>query len=216
MPRPPRRLASSTDQPALPLDLGVAAPAPPRAPRVRPRPREEAPAQLTLEMALEQGGKGEQHELGVAEPAAEPLEFEAEPPDFDPDPFAEIPGFVPPPAAQELVLLPGSLRSRLDMREFTRFLASLPSVARDWEGAPEMDDGGIRLHGPEGGAWIYPEPNRVRLVTDNTLTAAVGEDLVALCRWLESRAGMQLYSAGEATGTGADRSLDPWDTFLGR
>jgi len=25
---------------------------------------------------------------------------------------------------------------------------------------------------------------------------------------------MQLYPAGEATGTRADRSLDPWDTFL--
>ena len=77
-----------------------------------------------------------------------------------------------------------------------------------------MDDGGIRLRGPEGGAWIYPEPNRVRVVTDSAITRPVAEDLVALCRWLESRAGMQLYPAGEATGTRADRSLDPWDTFL--
>jgi hypothetical protein len=153
----------------------------------------------------------------IAEPQAELVEFDREPQEFELDPFADIPGFIPAvPVAQEFVLLPGSLRSRLDVREFTRFLASLPSVARDWEGAPEMDDGGIRLRGPEGGAWIYPEPKRVRVVTDSAVTPPVAEDLVALCRWLESRAGMQLYPAGEPTGSGADRSLDPWDTFLGR
>ena len=54
----------------------------------------------------------------------------------------------------------------------------------------------------------------MRVVTDSAITRPVAEDLVALCRWLESRAGMQLYPAGEATGTRADRSLDPWDTFL--
>jgi hypothetical protein len=148
---------------------------------------------------------GAEEELSSAEP---------EPPEFDPDPFAEIPGFARSiSVAQEFVLLPGSLRGRLDLREFSRFLASLPTVAKDWEGAPEIDDGGIRLRGAEGGAWIYPEANRVRLVTDGDTGGPVGEDLVALCRWLESRAGMRLYPAGETRGAGADRSLDPWETF---
>jgi len=235
---PSRRYGSPDDQPSLALDLEAATPAPPRARRARsPRSGGEA-VQLSLDIALEDADRAgsagsesatERSELflpGVDqlaapsapdEPAEELPELEPEPPEFDPDPFADIPGFVPAvPVAQEFVLLPGSLRSRLDMREFTRFLASLPSVARDWEGAPEMDDGGIRLRGPEGGAWIYPEASRVRLVTDGDLSRPVAEDLVALCRWLESRAGMRLYPAGEAAGTGADRSLDPWDTFLGR
>jgi hypothetical protein len=148
----------------------------------------------------------------VAEPLTEPLEFDPDPPAFDPDPFAEIPGFAP--VTEEFVLLPSTLRSRLDMREFTRFLASLTSVARDWEGAPEVEEGGLHLTGPGGGAWVYPEPQRVRVVADSPLTRMVAEDLVALCRWLELRAGMRLYPAGEAPGAGADRSLDPWEAFL--
>jgi hypothetical protein len=138
-----------------------------------------------------------------------------EPPDFDPDPFAEIPGFVPAPSVtQEFVLLPGSLRGRLDLRQLTGFLAALPTVVRDWDGAPEIDDGGLRLRGPKGGAWVYPEASRVRLVTDGALAGPIGEDLVALSRWLETHAGMRLYPAGETAGTGVDRSLDPWETFL--
>jgi hypothetical protein len=141
---------------------------------------------------------------------------EPEPPDFDPDPFADIPGLGPtPPASGEFVLLPASLRGRLDLREFTRFLADLPTVVRDWEGAPEVDEGGIRLRGAEGGAWLYPETRRVRLVTDGATEGRLGEDLVALCRWLESRAGMRLYPEGAGAAVGPDRSLDPWETFLG-
>jgi hypothetical protein len=144
----------------------------------------------------------------------EPPDADLEPPHFDPDPFAEIPGMARAiREAQEFVLLPGSLRSRLDLREFSRFLASLPTVVKEWDGAPEVDDGGIRLRGPEGGAWIYPEAHRVRLVVDGVSTGPVGEDLTALCRWLETRAGMRLYLAGETRGAGADRSLDPWETF---
>jgi hypothetical protein len=141
---------------------------------------------------------------------------EPEPPDFEPDPFADIPGLGPaPPQTGEYVLLPASLRGRLDLREFTRFLGALPSVVRDWEGAPEVDEGGIRLRSADGGAWLYPEARRVRLVTDGSVDGRLAEDLVALCRWLESRAGMRLYSAGSAETTGPDRSLDPWETFLG-
>jgi hypothetical protein len=155
------------------------------------------------------------HGFQAAAAGEELSSAELEPLEFDPDPFAEIPGFARAvSAAQEFVLLPGSLRGRLDLREFTRFLASLPTVAKDWEGAPEIDDGGIRLRGPEGGAWIYPEANRVRLVTDGGTSGSVGEDLVALCRWLEGRAGMRLYPAGETRGAGVDRSLDPWEAFL--
>jgi hypothetical protein len=142
--------------------------------------------------------------------------FEPEPPDFDPDPFAEIPGFAPAAAAPgEYVLLPASLHSRFDLREFTRFLGTLRTVVRDWEGAPEVEDGGIRLRGTGGGAWVYPEARRVRVVTDGETGEPVAEDLVALCRWLDTRAGMRLYPAGEAAGGGVDRSLDPWETFLG-
>jgi len=74
----------------------------------------------------------------------------------------------------------------------------------------------LGMRGPEGGAWVYPEPNRVRLVTDGAVTRRVAEDLTALCRWVESRAGMRLYPAGETPGAGADRSLDPAEAFLGR
>jgi hypothetical protein len=136
--------------------------------------------------------------------------------EFDPDPFAEIPGFARAVSvAREYVLLPGSLRGRLDLREFARFLASLPTTVKDWDGAPEIEEGGIRLRGPEGGAWLYPEASRVRVVTDGAIAGPVGEDLVALCRWLDGRAGMRLYPAGETSGAGADRSLDPWETFVG-
>jgi hypothetical protein len=153
----------------------------------------------------------------IAEPAAEPLELAPESPQWDPDPFAEIPGFqARHTVTREYVLLPGSLRSRLDLREFTRFLTGLSSVVRDCDGAPEVDDGGVRLCGTQGGAWIYPEAGRVRLTADGELTGPVGEDLVVLCRWLEGRAGLRLYPAGEITGAGVDRSLDPWETFLGR
>jgi hypothetical protein len=166
---------------------------------------------------------GDPLDLPAAEPArtpvatAEPPDQEPEPPEFDPDPFAEIPGFTPAaPVAGEYLLLPGSLRGKLDLREFSRFLATLQSIVKDWEGAPEVDDGGVRLRGAEGGAWVYPEGKRVRLAVDGTIQGAVGEDLVALCRWLEARSGMLLYPAGEAVAAGVDRSLDPWETFLGR
>ncbi len=225
-----------SEQPALPLDLGAAAPGAPRERRSRSRRGGERPVQLSLEMAAEDEAdgvqKGESIQTSslrpaapdgrssrprVAEPAVESLEIEAELPEFDPDPFAEIPGYAPSPVlTQEYVLLPASLRGRLDLREFTRFLASLPSVVRDWEGTPEVDEGGVRLSGPEGGAWVYPEASRVRLTTNGVIAGPAGEDLVALCRWLEGRAGMRLYPAGEITGAGVDRSLDPWDTFLGR
>jgi hypothetical protein len=160
---------------------------------------------------------------GIEAAVAEAPEFEVEllPPraeasDAAVDPFAEIPGLGPPAAGPgEYVLLPASLRGRLDLREFSRFLATLPTVVRDWDGAPEVDDGGLRLRGPAGGAWVYPEASRVRLVTDGFTDGPLGEDLVALCRWLESRAGMRLYPAGETTSSGVDRSLDPWETFLG-
>src|SRR5262249_36929084 len=145
----------------------------------------------------------------------EELAAEPEPPEFDPDPFAEIPGFARAVSlAREFVLLPGSLRSRLDLREFTRFLASLPTVMKDWDGGPEIEEGGIGMRGPEGGAWVYPEANRVRVVTDGSIGGPVGEDLVAVCRWLDGRAGMRLYPAGETRAAGADRTLDPWETFL--
>jgi hypothetical protein len=236
MPLPRRNRQPVADQPALPLDVGAAAPAPTREPRHRSRPRGEAPLQLSLEMTAADEAEGAEEwaptepssaepspptpsrpPSAVSEPAAEPLELDPDPPEFDPDPFADIPGFTPVPAVtREFVLLPGSLRGRLDLRELTRFLAALPTVMRDWDGAPEVDDGAVRLRGPEGGAWIYPEPNRVRVVTDGTVTPPLADDLVAVCRWLESRAGMQLYPAGEANGRGADRSLDPGDTFLGR
>ena len=142
---------------------------------------------------------------------------EAEPPDFEPDPFAEIPGFEPAPSgAAQFVLLPGSLRSRLDLRDLFRFLGSLPTVVRDWEGGPEVEDGGVRLRGPEGDAWVYPEARRVRLVTDGSLAGPIADDLLALCRWLETRAGMRLYPEGESPTQGADRSLDPAQTFPGK
>ncbi len=78
-----------------------------------------------------------------------------------------------------------------------------------------MEDGGVRLCGPGGGAWVYPEARRVRVITDAVGPGPVAEDLVALCRWLDTRAGMRLYPAGETTGGSVDRSLDPWETFLG-
>lgn len=234
MPLPRRDRPSLADQPALPLDLGAAVPAPPRARLSRSRLHGEGPVQFSLEIAAEPAN-GAEEEIArplhaeppppasppscapVVEHPEESLESDAEPPAFDPDPFAEIPGMASSAAAtREYVLLPGSLRGRLDLRELTRFLATLRCVVRDWEGTPEVDDGGIRLRGPEGGAWIYPEPNRVRLSTDGELTGPAGEDLVALCRWVEGRAGMRLYPAGESTGAGVDRSLDPWGTFLGR
>lgn len=232
MPLPRRRLASSAEQPALPLDLGAEGAPSPRPRRTRPRHRREEPVQLAFdggwEPGLERQGGDEPEEtaapLSAAPPEPEPSsrdfageeEFEVEPPAFDPDPFAAIPGFARAVSvAREFVVLPGSLRGRLDLREFSRFLASLPTVVRDWEGAPEIEDGGIRLTGAEGGAWVYPEGRRVRLVTDGDVGGPVAEDLVALCRWLDSRAGMRLYPAGEAAGAGTDRSLDPWETFLG-
>jgi hypothetical protein len=154
----------------------------------------------------------------MAVPALEveaPL-LETRAPDLSLDPFADIPGLGPAaPGPGEYVLLPASLRGRLNLGEFSRFLAALPTVVRDWEGAPEVDDGGIRLRGGAGGAWIYPEASRVRLATDGFTDGPVAEDLVALCRWLESRAGMRLYPAGETTTSAADRSLDPWETFMG-
>ncbi len=150
-------------------------------------------------------------------PAPDVAEIEFEPPSFERDPFAEIPALGPaPPAAAttgEFVLLPASLRGRLDLREFSRFLAALPTVTRDWEGAPEVEEGGIRLRGADGGAWLYPEARRVRLVTDGNPRGPVAADLVALCRWLEARAGMRLYPEGESSGAGVDRSLDPWEAF---
>jgi hypothetical protein len=146
---------------------------------------------------------------------ADPSEWESESSAFDPDPFATIPDSMPSRVAGEFALLPASLRGRLDLRDLTRFLATLPTVVKDWDGAPEVDDGGVRLRGPQGGAWIYPEARRVRLITDGVLRGPVGEDLTALCRWLDTRAGMRLYPAGESPGAGADRSIDPWETFLG-
>jgi len=234
MPPRSRRPGRSDDQPALPLDLGAPMPAAPRPPRSSRRTPVEAAVQLTMGLTLEDEDSVPSEETApviepesrVAEPGATmafaeipPAEAEwpkaePEPPAFDPEPFAEIPGFARAVSvAREFVLLPGSLRSRLDLREFTRFLASLPTTVKDWDGAPEIEEGGIRLRGPEGGAWLYPEASRVRVVTDGAIAGPVGEDLVALCRWLDGRAGMRLYPAGETRGAGADRSLDPWETF---
>jgi hypothetical protein len=239
---PGRRRPSSEEQPALPLDLSAPEPATPRGRRSRSRARGEAPVQLTLGLAEEDHEEEPEEREDAHYPAppmlepepssrvleaGPPIEYperfpaeeslppdEPEPADFDPDPFAEIPGFARAVTeVREFVLLPGSLRGRLDLRELSRYVASLTTVVKDWEGAPEIEDGGIRLRGSEGGAWIYPETNRVRLATDGAVRGPVGEDLIALCRWLEARAGMRLYPAGETRGAGADRSLDPWETF---
>lgn len=233
MPLPRRRPIHAADQPALPLDVEAAEPTSARRQRSRARTREEPVVQLALDgwdetappadppfvateseplEAVPCPGAAECEALAV-EVEAPPLDVEAS--DSSADPFADIPGMEPAAGPGEYVLLPASLRGRLDLREFSRFLGTLPTVIRDWDGAPEVDDGGIRLRGPAGGAWIYPEASRVRLVTDGFTDGPLAEDLVALCRWLESRAGMRLYPAGETTSSGADRSLDPWETFGG-
>ena len=221
MPLPSRRIPRSEDQPALPLDLGALDPTPPRSRRSPPRARGAAPIQFSFGLAEEDEDQDAAPSSGAIETQPTPPEeedlptVEPEPPGFDPDPFAEIPGFRRVAnVAREFALLPGSLRGRLDLREFSRFLASLATVVKDWEGAPEIEEGGIRLRGLEGGAWVYPEANRVRLVTDGAISGPIGEDLVALCRWLDGRAGMRLYPAGETRGVGVDHSLDPWDAFL--
>jgi hypothetical protein len=211
----------------LPLDVGAAVPAGARRLRSRPRGAEQPPLQLALDVWQEDPpgnaiappqGKSAPSSPAVndALPEDEEPRTEVEPPGLDADPFADIPGLGPsPPGGGEFALLPTSLRSRLDLREFSRFLASLPTVVRDWEGAPEVEEGGIRLGDADGGAWVYPEPRRVRLVTDGAADSRVAEDMVALCRWLEARAGMRLYPAGANEAASPDRSLDPWDTFLG-
>jgi hypothetical protein len=216
----PRRHARAEDAMQLALEIGLEPPPDPHSPSPGGLPQHkrapvspDAGSSTARESTPEVAEQGP-NVLESSHSEAEPPENDVEPMQFDPDPFAEIPGFARSvSAAREFVLLPGSLRSRLDLRELTRFLASLPTVTKDWDGAPEIDDGGIRLRGPEGGAWIYPEANRVRVVTDGTVEGPVGEDLVALCRWLEGRAGMRLYPAGETCGAGVDRSLDPWETF---
>jgi hypothetical protein len=239
---PPRRRHPSPvqpeEQPALPLDVPEGTP-PARVPRRRRLLPVEQPGQFSFAGALQEDAEAEEavEEGESAVPAAEDLavghgstvpasettptvqetgeaEIDVDPPGFDADPFAEIPGHGPGVApAGEYVLLPASLRGRLDLRELTRFLGALPTVIKDWEGAPDVEEGGVRLRGVQGGAWIYPEARRVRLVTDGEVRGPVAEDLIAVCRWLEARAGMRLYPEGESPGPGADRSLDPWDVF---